>query len=204
MNLGASNLAWEHLRLVGLWNHKIRSLWLSTFELWAKVHLYNVIPMGMKNGYNSEAIKAIKVIFIPYKDPMKTISQVENQWPWPNFQGHIVHFNNFLANLKRVARFVTLPCRPLGLNVREPPRSLYHLCKIQMDLIEIEVMVTSSCSHWNQWVSVYFCVWLWHQWSKMVVTLLGYPTDQYLSAGTIKGQFDLWPLSNRPKLTFTM
>ena len=47
----------------------------------------------------------------------------------------------------RVAHFVTIKSRPLLFDVRMHPRTPYHLCKIQMDMIENEVMVTSSCSH---------------------------------------------------------
>ena len=71
--------------------HNYRSLQPSNFDLWAKVHFYNVNPMGIKSRDNSKAITAIKVIFIPSKDPLKTISQVKYQWPWLYFQGHIEH-----------------------------------------------------------------------------------------------------------------
>ena len=115
--------------------HDYRSLWPLNLDLWAKVHFYNVNPMGIKSRDNSKAITAIKVIFIPSKDPLKTISQVKYQWPWPYFQGN-------KRSLKFWACFETTGSRQLILNIRENLGALYQLCKTQMYQIEFEVIVT--------------------------------------------------------------
>jgi hypothetical protein len=62
--------------------------------------------MGTENGDNSEAINVIKVIFIPNKDPTKTISQSFNDL---DLIFKVIQVTQvILSKPLRVARFVTI------------------------------------------------------------------------------------------------
>ena len=66
----------------------------ETYDLWpidqsSPTH-YNL--METKHWQKSKAISAIKLFFSQNEESTETISQVQCQWPWADFQGHRDHF----------------------------------------------------------------------------------------------------------------